>query len=204
MSYKVKVCLIGDFGVGKSSIINTLQNKAEYCCQSTLGVDFCHQFFTLDNHHYKFHIWDTAGQERFRAIVRSYFRDLDVVILVIDVTNIYGLDNIDKWNTDIEHINNNENVIKIMVGNKIDSSDRCIDRGVGEKMANEYGYTYLETSCKKKHTVENLFQEILKMVHKKHQNTEIKLGKSSDAYHLPLQISNKKIFKKKFSCCQIL
>ena len=91
MSYKVKVSVIGDFAVGKSSILNVLNNKMEYCCQSTLGVDFFYKNFSYENHIYKFHIWDTAGQERFRSIVRSYFRDLDVALLVYDVTDMYSL-----------------------------------------------------------------------------------------------------------------
>ena len=100
-NYKVKVSIIGDFAVGKSSILNVLNDKMDYCTQSTLGVDFFYKIFSYEEQSYKFHIWDTAGQERFRTIVRSYFRDLDVVILVYDVTDMYSLDNLEKWDADI-------------------------------------------------------------------------------------------------------
>ena len=110
MIYKVKVAIIGDYGVGKSSMLNTLQNKKQYLAQSTLGVDFILQNFTVDNKTYKFHIWDTAGQERFRAIVKSYFRDIDVAVLMYDVTDIYALDNLEKWILDLEYINQKKNL----------------------------------------------------------------------------------------------
>ena len=47
MTYKVKVSMIGNFAVGKSSILNVLNNKKEYCIQSTLGVDFFYKTFSL-------------------------------------------------------------------------------------------------------------------------------------------------------------
>ena len=206
MSYKVKVSIIGDFGVGKSSILNTLNNNSEFCCQSTLGVDFFNKNFNYENQSYKFHIWDTAGQERFRAIVRSYFRDLDVVILVFDVTDIYALDNLEKWDTDLEYINTNPNIIKILVGNKIDSPDRYISAENAQKKANKFKYKYLETTCKDKKTIDNLFENIVKIIYQKNITQDLKLKIHQGHQESELE-KNKKINrnnKKKFFFCNIL
>lgn len=202
MSYKVKLSLVGDFGVGKSSILNVLNNKMDYCCQSTLGVDFFYKNFTKDNKTFKFHIWDTAGQERFRAIVRSYFRDLDVIIMVYDVTDMYGLENIEKWDSELEHINKNNNIIKILVANKIDSPDRYINTDAGKKKALEYNYEYFETSCKDKKTVDHLFKSIVDIVSERNITHNLQLKKIIDYKEVDKNKYNQMIKKqnKKFWC----
>lgn len=203
MVYKVKLALIGQFGVGKSSILNTLQNKKEYCIQSTLGVDFIIQNFTQDNNTYKLHIWDTAGQERFRAIVKSYFRNLDVAVLVIDCTDIYGLEYIPKWEDDLNFINQKNNFLKILVMNKIDSKNRIIKEEQGKKKATQHGYHYYETSSLEKKTIDFLFQDIVKMLDENRKKGSINLESQNEYYHIfPMRDNLQK--PKKNRCCQIL
>lgn len=203
MTYKVKVSMIGNYAVGKSSILNVLNNKKEYCTQSTLGVDFFYKHFLINDEEFKLHIWDTAGQERFRSIVRSYFRDLDVVVLVIDVTDIYSLDQIEKWDTDLEYINKNENIIKILVGNKIDSPNRCIDKIDAEEKSIQYGYKYFETSCKEYETIHKLFDSIVEIVYQQKIDKKINLKKTIDSQDKK-KIINSQIKKKKKPWCVIL
>lgn len=206
MSFKVKVSIIGDFGVGKSSLLNVLNNNKEYCCQSTLGVDFFYKNFTYENKSFLFHIWDTAGQERFRAIVKSYFRNLDVAILVFDVTDLYSLDNLERWDTDLDTLNNNPNLIKILVGNKIDSKERYIKKNNALDMAKKYGYTYFETSCKDKTTIDKLFEGILEIIYEKNIRSEIQLKQNINYKDLEVEKFNEMTKKKrnKYFCCQIL
>ena len=202
MIYKVKVAIIGDYGVGKSSMLNTLQNKKQYLAQSTLGVDFILQNFTVDNKTYKFHIWDTAGQERFRAIVKSYFRDIDVAVLMYDVTDIYALDNLEKWILDLEYINQKKKSLVYLVANKIDSPDRYISTEDGKKKAKELKMPYFEMCCYDQESVEIFFQKLVKNVHEKQIEQELDLA----LHYESLNIREKEIVskKKKFSCCRIL
>jgi small GTP-binding protein len=203
MIYKVKLALLGQFGVGKSSILNTLQNKKEYCIQSTLGVDFILQNFTVENTIYKIHIWDTAGQERFRAIVKSYFRDLDVAVLVFDCTDIYGLESLTKWEDDLNFINQKKNCIKFLVANKIDSKHRILTTEQGKVKAKEYGFHYFETSSLDKNTIDNLFQYIIEKIDESRKNEKIELEKHYDNYHIFPKRDN--LGKRpKNRCCQIL
>ena len=203
MIYKVKVAVIGDYGVGKTTLLNTLQNKKEYLAHSTLGVDFLLKNFTYENKTYKFHIWDTAGQERFRAIVKSYFRDLDVAILVFDVTDYYGLENLEKWLIDLDFINENKNCLKLLVANKIDSPDRFIFTEDSKKKAKELGFEYFETSSYDRESVLILFQKLVKIVGEKHKTQKIDLQKHYEAIEMENKIQQ--IFKKKrLGCCLIL
>jgi len=84
----LKLVLIGDAGVGKSSVImrfidqTFLDHKRE-----TIGVDFSVKNLKVDGKSIKLHIWDTAGQERFRSMVSSFYRDAHGVI-VYDVMSL--------------------------------------------------------------------------------------------------------------------
>ena len=76
-SQEIKILLIGDSGVGKTSIFNRyLYNsfKEDYHYSSSIGVDFETKNITYKKKKYSLKIFDTAGQERFRSITRSYFR----------------------------------------------------------------------------------------------------------------------------------
>ena len=67
-------------------------------------------------------IWDTAGQERFRTLTHSFYKQAHGIILCFDVTNANSFKNVKMW---LESINTeaDENVCKILVGNKIDMND---------------------------------------------------------------------------------
>ena len=136
MNYKVKIALIGDFSIGKSSLLETYVNENEKTAiNATIGVDFRHSIVHRENYTYKLHLWDTAGQEKFQAIVTSYFRDLDVAVLVYDCTDMYALENLPKWDTDLDYINEKKNCVKFLVANKIDSKHRIIDTQAGKEKA---------------------------------------------------------------------
>ena len=104
MSYIVKIGVIGDCSVGKTSIINTYINDSQIV-DVTLGVDFKYIIKTIENTEFKLHIWDTSGQEKFKSIVSSYYRDLDVVLFVFDSTDIGTYNSIKYWLQDFEKFN---------------------------------------------------------------------------------------------------
>ena len=87
MNYIIKVALVGDYGVGKSCIVSRfVKDYFSDNEMSTLGVDFDCKIIAFKDNEYKIQIWDTAGQEKFQSIVKSYIRDLNVCVLVFDVT----------------------------------------------------------------------------------------------------------------------
>src|SRR5437870_2332915 len=100
--YVFKIILIGDSGVGKSSILYRLSDDKFSDVTSTIGVDYKTKIMNIDNKNIKLMIWDTAGQERFRAITSSYYRNVHGAILVYDITNRESFNNLHKWITAIE------------------------------------------------------------------------------------------------------
>ncbi|MCL7030223.1 hypothetical protein MKW94_000226, partial [Papaver nudicaule] len=79
--YSFKILLVGDSGVGKSSILVSFISNTTEDLSPTIGVDFKIKMFTVGGKRLKLTIWDTAGQERFRTVTSSYYRGVQGVIL---------------------------------------------------------------------------------------------------------------------------
>ena len=85
--YAFKFILIGDTGVGKTSLISrfiTGQFNTDH--EFTIGVEFGAKVISVNNRAIKLQIWDTAGQEEFRAITRFYYRSSAAALVVFDTT----------------------------------------------------------------------------------------------------------------------
>ena len=99
--YVIKCILLGDSGVGKSTLLKVLKAKDfTNTYEATIGIDFDTMNITLpdyNDHKIKLQIWDTAGQERFKAINYSFYRNAFAVLLVYDITNRKSFQNIEKW-----------------------------------------------------------------------------------------------------------
>ncbi|KAA3678392.1 Ras and EF-hand domain-containing protein [Paragonimus westermani] len=93
-----KIILIGDTGVGKSSFMHQFCDGVFYPrLRATVGVDFRTRNLRLDRTVYSIQLWDTAGQEKYRSIVRTYFRKVDGVIIMYDVTAPSTFRNVRSW-----------------------------------------------------------------------------------------------------------
>lgn len=94
----IKALLVGDVGSNKSAIANMLQDDA-FPIKRTIGMDFIHSRFDLENQSIKLQLWDTAGQERFRTITQAYYRGTKIAIVVANPETTH---NIGMWLNDID------------------------------------------------------------------------------------------------------
>jgi len=98
-----KILLIGDAGVGKSSILLRFTDDAfEEHLASTIGVDFKVKTLHMRGKTLKLTIWDTAGQERFRTLTSSYYRGCHGIILVFDVNDRPSFEHLRTWLDEFE------------------------------------------------------------------------------------------------------
>lgn len=95
--YCFKVIIIGDYKVGKTSLLCKYTGHQYRSPSSTISVDFRAKNLERNGKRVKLQIWDIAGQERFRTAVASYYRGAVGVILVYDVTNRESFRNIGYW-----------------------------------------------------------------------------------------------------------
>ncbi|KAG6786088.1 hypothetical protein POTOM_007681 [Populus tomentosa] len=79
--YLFKLLLIGDSGVGKSTLLLSFTSKNFEDLSPTIGVDFKVKHVTIGGKKLKLAIWDTAGQERFRTLTSSYYRGAQGIIM---------------------------------------------------------------------------------------------------------------------------
>ena len=75
MNYIIKSAIIGDYGVGKTSIISRYASNKYNEGETPLGVDFLHREVDYKENRYKIQIWDTGfGQEKFESIVKRLYK----------------------------------------------------------------------------------------------------------------------------------
>lgn len=111
-----KILLIGDAGVGKSSILLRFTDDAfEEHLASTIGVDFKVKTVTMRGKTLKLTIWDTAGQERFRTLTSSYYRGCHGIILVFDVNDRSSFEHLRQWLEEFELYATTAHAAKLLV-----------------------------------------------------------------------------------------
>ncbi|KAJ2051384.1 GTP-binding protein, partial [Coemansia sp. S155-1] len=172
--YLMKLLLIGDSGkrstisatkklicVGKSCVLLRFSDDSfTPSFITTIGIDFKIRTIELDGKRIKLQIvsiWDTAGQERFRTITTAYYRGAMGILLVYDVTDERSFNNIENWYKNVEHYAS-EGVNKILIGNKCDiEGSRAVSKESGQKLADELGIKFLETSAKSNTNVDEAF-----------------------------------------------
>ena len=101
--YLMKLLLIGDSGVGKSSaLIQWTDHSFSGSFITTIGIDFKIKTIEIGGHIVKIQVWDTAGQERFRTITTAYYRGAMGIMLLYNITDETSFQNIHNWMRNIE------------------------------------------------------------------------------------------------------
>ncbi|KAI9025217.1 small GTPase superfamily [Phycomyces nitens] len=176
----LKVIILGDSGVGKTSLMNQYVNKKfsnQY--KATIGADFLTKEVMVDDKLVTMQIWDTAGQERFQSLGVAFYRGADCCVLVYDVNNNKSYESLGQWHDEFlvqASPRDPENFPFVVLGNKVDMDES--KRMVSQKRAMAFcqakgNIPYFETSAKEAINVEQAFQTIAKNALQ--QETEVEL-----------------------------
>lgn len=161
----LKILIIGESGVGKSSLLlRFTEDTFDPEQTATIGVDFKVKTINVDGNKAKLAIWDTAGQERFRTLTPSYYRGAQGCILVYDVSSKPSFAKLDNWLSELETYSTKHEIVKMLVGNKIDKERREVSRDEGLKFARKYHMLFIEASAKTKEGVQCAFEELVEKI----------------------------------------
>ena len=161
--YAFKLILVGNTGVGKTSILYKFINSklTNMNTTPTIGIDFGTKRVVIENKTIKLNIWDTAGLERYRSITRSYFRNIAGAVIIFDLTNMNSFKNIPKWKEEIMKHSNNKQMQFILVGNKCDLQNRIVvtDSDISD-MSLALNIDFVKTSVLDSHNINYIFEKL--------------------------------------------
>ena len=160
---KIKLILVGDSNVGKTTFFNKLRDEPYSNPTTTIGVDFMAMSKIYKDQKFKICVWDTAGQEKFQSIVTTYFREACGIILIFDLSEYSSYINLQNLLNMLQHQNkcNHEHPI-LLIGNKSDLKN-IIPNEELEKFKEKENVIYKEISClnSNKQSLEDLIDLLL-------------------------------------------
>ena len=165
---KVKICLVGDAGVGKTSLIRRYVLDIfddEYL--TTLGTKVSKKRVIINKGEQKYavtlSIWDILGQESFKKIQTMAFKGSKGALLVCDLTRKESLENIKNWHSRIKEVTGN--IPTILLANKSDLKDQFnINEQDVSDLATDLNAPYLLTSAKSGENVIKTFFKISDLI----------------------------------------
>jgi len=159
-----KVIIIGDSGVGKTTILTQFLHK-RYNNEHdvTIGVDFGSKNMNIHDVDITLQIWDTAGQECFRSISKSYYNGTHVAIIVFDATIYNYKKTLDLWINDLS--THNKVVKVILVCNKKDKLSTTEQTDISQYIRECYRNNFHLITSKDFNEVEKIFNDAAKIIH---------------------------------------
>ena len=193
----IKVTLIGESSVGKTSIINRYaKGNFSQELESTLGANYSQKKLVRHGKKIRLDLWDTAGQEKYRAIGRHFYKESYIVCLVYDISNRDSFEKIKSvWYPDLQQFGEKLRIVAV-VGNKI---DKYLEEEVKDEdakaFAEEIKAINKRTSAMEGTNIEDLFNSLVDKY-----LTEIS-GMIIEGDKIKIKKENHNDKNKKKSCC---
>jgi len=205
-----KVVLVGESGVGKTSIITQFIDQTfQEDQQSTTGGTFSTKSVICDNGKtLKFEIWDTAGQERYRALTKMFYKDANAAVLVYDITRKDSFEELQTYWAEQIKDSSPPNIILAVAANKSDLiSKEVVDEEQARNFASSLGALFCSTTATTVESINDLFIQIAKKYTgcneiriKEEDDGQNQVEEKKDVMKLTKEKSSDKKDKKK-GCC---
>lgn len=190
----LKVVILGDSGVGKTSLMSSYVNKkftTHY--KATIGADFLTKELMVSDQLVTMQIWDTAGQERFKSLGVTFYRGSDCCLLIYDVTVPMSFSHLDRWREDfLDQAGppNPDTFPFVVIGNKVDLDGRQVTSRQAKEFCDRHGrLPYYETSAKESTEVDAAFQMAAKKALEQFRATTTEnVGGSNSSFNDPVDL----------------
>ena len=163
---EIKVILLGNSGVGKTSIINRYVNNVYNSnCETTLGSTYSTREVIKDNVIYKLNLWDTTGQEKYHSITNLFIKGSSIVILVYSIDLLSSFEGLNYWYNSIKENLEGNNYVLAVVGSKsdlINEEEEVVSEDEAKNFAKERNAIFKLVSSKEDPVgINNLFDKLL-------------------------------------------
>lgn len=165
---RLKIVLLGDMAVGKTSyMLRLVNNKFFNYMDSTIGAAFSTKIMEIDNKQVKIEFWDTAGQERYRSLISMYYNNADAALIFYDINRIDTLDNAIRL-IDTLKKRGPINIQYILIGNKYDMFDddsisiEIVNKKL--KQSDNENVVHIYTSAKNDYNIEYSIERLIKSI----------------------------------------
>ena len=198
-----KIIVIGNIGVGKSCL-SLKATKGIFLEEyiSTIGFEFYCFNVKVDDKIIKLQIWDTCGQEAYRSLIKNFYRNASLAIIVYSVEDSQSFFDIDIWLKQIKTYGTSSCKI-FLIGNKIDTNNRKVSTEQGIKCKNDFFFDcFMETSAKDGINTKELFVNCATILYEENQNLmeQIIEGNSENNNSINLSFDKSDIYIEKEQC----
>ena len=159
-----KVCLLGDFAVGKTSLIRRfVKGRYDDKYRSTIGVKISRKPVQREERILNMLIWDLAGGDDFYKIGQSYLRGAAAALIVCDLTRVETVSSLEMYANQLQNLNGETKMV--FVGNKADlESERMVTEAELKAIGEAFGSQYFVTSAKTGFQVEAAFRQLAEQI----------------------------------------
>ena len=168
--YRFKLCIFGDGGVGKTTLIQRyLEGVFKATFRQTVGMDFYLKKLELDGKKITLQVWDFAGEEKFRFLLPGAVSGANGCIFLYDITRYLTFKNLDEWLKVFNETNKEQGqtVSTILVGSKLDLAEtRAVAEADAMTFSKKNGFNHIECSSKSGENVEEVFIKISELMMK--------------------------------------
>jgi len=168
-NFLFKIVVVGDGGVGKSTMIQRLITGKFIAQKITIGTDLATFSIEYDeNISIKLQIWDFAGEKRFRFFLPNYARGALGCLLCYDISRYTSFQSLNEWYTIVKE--NAGEAVFVLVGGKVDLSEtkRSVSQEQAEEFKDKNDISYFfETSSKSGENNKQIFETLTQAIIKK-------------------------------------
>ena len=198
-----KIIVIGNVGVGKSCLsLKATKGIFTEEYTSTVGFEFYCFNVKIDGKVVKLQIWDTCGQEAYRSLIKNFYRNASLAIIVYSVEDMASFNDINIWLKQVKSYGIPSCKI-FLIGNKIDTNNREVSLEQGLKCKNDFFFDcFMETSAKEGINTKELFINCATILYEENQNLiEHMMGDcSSDSDSLRFSLAKEDNYEETDDC----
>ena len=164
---KMKIMLLGDSGVGKTSLLNKYMDPSTVLSKGkpTIGIDYASKRLDVENVPTYVHFWDLSGDDIYIEVRNEFYPEANGIMLCYDVSNRESFDHINTWIEEGKKYNADWSSM-VLVGCKSDANS-VVTADQAKSLANKLGVSSFQTSAKNGSNVEDAFLSIMKTIQKK-------------------------------------